>query len=182
LTDYYSLLYLKFIQDIPKSEAGNWNTLSQTQSWKSWSGYAFENICLQHIEKIKNALGISGVHSQQSSFYSKGDDENEGTQIDLVIDRNDNAITLCEMKFYNDDVVLNKENAEKLRRRVGVFRRNSETKKQIFLTFVTTFGLIDQLEALNVERVKALIELSKHWNTDLDTLIKKLGPLNGKNF
>ncbi|HRI62272.1 MAG TPA: ATP-binding protein, partial [Saprospiraceae bacterium] len=128
LTDYYSLFYLKFIQHIPASEAGHWDTLSQTQSWKSWSGYAFENVCLQHIEKIKQALGISGIHTRQYSFWAKGDDENEGAQIDLLIDRSDNTITLCEMKFYNDDVVLNKEAAKKLRRRIGTFRRVSGTK------------------------------------------------------
>jgi hypothetical protein len=40
----------------------------------------------------------------------------------------------------------------------------------------------EQLEMANIERVKALIELSRHWQVDLDVLLKKLGPLNGKSF
>ncbi|MCB0518871.1 MAG: hypothetical protein H6577_21100 [Lewinellaceae bacterium] len=150
LTDYYSLFYLKFIKDIPSNEAGRWDTLSQTQSWRSWSGYAFENVCFQHIEKLKQALGIAGVHTRQFSFLAKGDDENEGAQIDLLIDRNDNAINLCEIKFYIDDVVLSKETAEKLRRRLGVFRRTSGTKKQVFLTLITTFGLVKNQQSLGL--------------------------------
>jgi uncharacterized protein len=142
LTDCFSLFYLKFIQNLPANEAGRWDTLSQTQTWKTWSGYAFENVCLQHIDKIKQALGILGVHTRQYSFVAKGDAENEGAQIDLIIDRQDNVITVCEMKFYNDDVSISKEMAEKLNRRLRVFRRESGTKKQVFLILVTTFGII----------------------------------------
>lgn len=142
LTDCFSLFYLKFIQNLPANEAGRWDTLSQTQTWKTWSGYAFENVCLQHIDKIKQALGILGVHTRQYSFVAKGDAENEGAQIDLIIDRQDNVITVCEMKFYNDDVSISKEMAEKLNRRLRVFRRESGTKKQVFLILVTTFGIL----------------------------------------
>ncbi len=160
LTDYYSLFYLKFIQDIPSNEAGRWDTLSQTQSWKSWSGYAFENICLQHIDKIKQALGIAGVHTRQYSFFSKGTEESDGVQIDLLIDRNDNAITLCEMKFYNDDVVLNKETGDKLRRRTSRFRQASSTKKQVFLVLVTTFGLVKNQYSIGlIDRVITMDDL-----------------------
>ena len=121
---------------------GNWITLSQTQSWKSWSGYAFENICLQHIEKIKTKLGISGIQSQAFSFLSKGTDEFEGTQIDLLIDRADNAISLCEIKFYNDHYLLSKNEADNIRKKRTLFRHFSKTKKQIFLVLITTFGML----------------------------------------
>ncbi len=73
-----------------------WSALSQTQTFKVWSGYAYENICLQHIDKIKGALGIPGVRTQQFSFWAKGSEEQEGVQIDLLIDRQDNCISLCE--------------------------------------------------------------------------------------
>ncbi|MGB0929619.1 MAG: ATP-binding protein [Chitinophagales bacterium] len=78
LIDNYSLFYLKFIQSIPRNQTENWTMLSQTQSWKSWSGYAFENICLQHIDKIKAALGITGVYTKQFSFLSKASAKTEG--------------------------------------------------------------------------------------------------------
>jgi len=141
LTDNYSLFYLKYIKDIPKNESGNWQSLSQNQSWKSWSGYAFENICLQHIDRIKHGLGIAGVHTKQFSFFARGTDTADGTQIDLLIDRMDNAISICEMKFYNDEYDLTKVDAEKLKRKRTVFRKSSQTKKQIFLVLLTTFGL-----------------------------------------
>ena len=150
LTDNYSLFYLKYIKGIPKNELGNWQSLSQSQSWKSWSGYAYENICLQHVEKIKTALGILGVHTRQFSFFAKASEGQEGAQIDLLIDRMDNSISLCEIKFYNDEFILNKEEAEKLKRKRSVFRRVSKTKKQLFLVLISTYGLVPNKHSLGL--------------------------------
>jgi len=150
LTDNYSLFYLKFIKTLPPNMNGNWITLSQTQSWKYWSGYAFENICLQHIEKIKTKLGIAGIQSQVFSFLSKGTDELEGTQIDLLIDRTDNAISLCEIKFYNDHYLLSKNEADKIRKKRTLFRHFSKTKKQIFLVLITTFGMLESKHSVGL--------------------------------
>ena len=142
LTDCYSLFYLKFIRDIPAKETIAWQSLSQTQTWITWSGYAFENICFHHIDNIKSALGIAGVHTNQYSFLTKTTEENEGAQIDLLIDRQDNVISLCEVKFYNDEWVLTKTDADNLRRKKSIFRHVTRTKKQIFIVLITTFGLI----------------------------------------
>ena len=150
LTDNYSLFYLKYIKDIPNNEAGSWQILSQTQSWKSWSGYAFENICLQHIAKIKTALGISGIHTRHFSFFAKGTEEQEGTQIDLLIDRMDNAISICEVKFYNDEYVLTREEANKLRKKRSIFRQVSKSKKQLFIVLITTFSLAQGKHSLGL--------------------------------
>lgn len=141
LTDNYSLFYLKFIQSIQKNQTGNWLSLSQSQSWRSWSGYAFENICLQHIDKIKEALGISGIHTRNVSFYSKGTDEIDGLQVDLVIDRTDNTVSLCEIKFYNDEYVISKDQAAGLRRKRSLFRQLTGTRKQILVVLISTFGI-----------------------------------------
>ncbi|MFN0035525.1 MAG: AAA family ATPase [Saprospiraceae bacterium] len=150
LTDYYSLFYLKFIRNNPADIKGMWNSLSQTQSFKVWSGYAFESICLQHIEKIKAALGISGVLTRQSSFLAKGDEENEGAQIDLLIDRQDNCISLCEVKFYNDVMILSKAEADSLRAKRSAFQRSTKTKKHIFITLITTYGLTPNLHSIGL--------------------------------
>ncbi|HMP29695.1 MAG TPA: ATP-binding protein, partial [Saprospiraceae bacterium] len=141
LTDCYSLFYLKFIKNIPSNETPSWQSISQSQSWKTWSGYAFENICLIHIENIKNSLGISGIQSSQSSFVLKASEENEGIQIDFLIDRSDKVISLCEVKFYDDKMVLSKDDVDNLRRKRGIFKQATSTKKQIFLVLITTFGL-----------------------------------------
>lgn len=150
LTDCYSLFYLKFIRDIPAKETIAWQSLSQTQTWITWSGYAFENICFHHIDNIKAALGIAGVHTNQYSFLSKPSDENEGAQIDLLIDRQDNVISLCEVKFYNDELVLTKADADGLRRKKSIFRHVTGTKKQIFIVVITTFGLMNNKHSLGL--------------------------------
>jgi len=150
LTDYYSLFYLKFIRDNPSNALGMWNALSQTQTFKVWSGYAFENICLQHIDKIKTALGIAGVLTRQSSFLEKGNGEKEGAQIDLLIDRQDNCISLCEVKFYNDAMVLSKTDADVLRRKKGAFQRSTGSKKHIFITLITTYGLTQNVHSIGL--------------------------------
>lgn len=150
LTDYYSLFYMKFIRDSPENTSGQWKSLSQTQSWTSWSGFAFENVCLQHIDKIKAALGISGIHTTQSSFLSKAADDIDGVQIDLLIDRSDNSVNLCEMKFYNDQLVLSKADAENLRRKRSIFKLATQTRKQVFITLITTFGLAHNKHSLGL--------------------------------
>jgi len=150
LTDCYSLFYLKFLRDISPNERVSWQSLSQTQAWKTWSGYAFENICLQHIANIKVALGIAGVNTSQYSFVAKAGEDTEGTQIDLLIDRQDNVISLCEVKFYNDELILTKVEADNLRRKKSVFRHVSGTKKQIFIVLITTFGLIGNKHSLGL--------------------------------
>ena len=150
LTDCYSLFYLKFIRGIPVQETITWQALSQTQAWITWSSYAFENICLQHVNKIKAALGIAGVHTNQYSFLSKATEEAEGAQIDFLIDRQDNVISLCEVKFYNDEWMLSKTDADNLRRKKSVFRHVTGTKKQIFMVLITTFGLIKNKHSLGL--------------------------------
>ncbi|MEM6965469.1 MAG: ATP-binding protein [Bacteroidota bacterium] len=150
LSDNYSLFYLKFIKDIPPNESGSWTVMSQTQSWKSWSGYAFENICLQHIDKIKSALGIAGVFTRHFSFFAKPSAETEGVQIDLLIDRQDNVVSMCEIKFYNDEWMLSKEDAQKLRKKRTLFQHISKTKKQVFIVAITTFGLLKNQHSLGL--------------------------------
>jgi AAA+ ATPase superfamily predicted ATPase len=150
LTDCYSLFYLKFIRDIPAKERITWQSLSQTQTWITWSGYAFENICFQHIDNLKAALGIAGVHTNQYSFLAKASEENEGAQIDLLIDRQDNVISLCEVKFFNDELILTKIDADNLRRKKSVFRHVTGTKKQIFVVLITTFGLLKNKHSLGL--------------------------------
>ncbi len=141
LTDEYSIFYLKFIENKRVEEKGIWNKFSQTQSYKIWAGYAFENICLKHIPQIKKALGISGVYSETSTYCSRAQDGKPGIQIDLLIDRNDHVINLFELKFYNAEFSISKAYAKELRTKMAVFKENTQTKKQLFYTLLTTFGL-----------------------------------------
>ena len=133
MTDEYSLFYLRFIENKELEGEDIWQHLSQTQAYKTWSGYAFESICLKHVPQIKKALGISGIYSLSSSFYRKGNAEEKGLQIDLLIDRNDHVITLFEIKFYNKEFSMTRDYTEKLRQKMWRFEEITKTKKQISL-------------------------------------------------
>ncbi len=141
LTDEYSLFYLKFIEGQEYEGQDVWHHLSQTQLYRTWSGYAFENVCLKHIPQIKKSLDIAGIYSLSSSFYHKGNAQQKGTQIDLLIDRKDQVINLIEIKFYNETYTINKTYAENLRDKRRVFKAVTKTRKQLFFVMITTFGL-----------------------------------------
>ena len=139
LVDEYSLFYFQFNPN--KKPVGSFIQMSNTAKYKSWAGFAFESVCIKHIQQIKQALGIGGIYSTESSFYSKGNEGETGFQIDMLIDRSDNAINLCEMKFYATEYELSKKEAEKLHIRRELFRAKTQTKKYLINTLLTTFGL-----------------------------------------
>lgn len=141
LTDEYSLFYLKFMEDMEHTGEDAWVKLSETQAYKVWSGYAFETICLKHVAQVKKALGISGVYSTVSGFYKPGKKDESGIQIDLLIDRNDKVINLCELKFYHHAWVLSKKENEQIREQIARFKKLTKTRKQVFFTVITPYGV-----------------------------------------
>jgi len=145
LSDEYSRFYLKFIENSRSGGQGTWLKLSSSQSWKSWSGNAFESICLKHSKEIKSALGISGVYTEESAWRYIGDKNNKGTQIDLLFDRQDFCISICEMKFTNTVFNIDKAYASELQNKLEVFKERTGTKKTLFLTMITTFGIKDNI-------------------------------------
>lgn len=150
LTDPYSLFYLKFIEPNRNPQKGIWTKLSDTPSWKSWSGLAFETICLQHIEEIKRALGIQGVYSEPSSWRSKASKSDDAAQIDLLLDRRDHCITLFEIKFHAGTITLDKQKADALRRKLSLFQQQTQTRKQLFLVLITVHGLQENEHSLGL--------------------------------
>jgi uncharacterized protein len=142
LTDEYSLFYLQFMEANRQQGKDIWQHLSQIATFTAWSGYAFESICLKHIESIKKAMGISGIYSTASSFYQKGNVDQEGVQIDLLLDRNDHSINLFEIKFYNKPYTLTKEYAESLRQKLWRFQAITKTNKQVNWVMISSFGLV----------------------------------------
>jgi uncharacterized protein len=141
LNDEYSLFYLRFIEGKAIMGKNIWLKQSSEEKYKIWAGYAFENLCIKHGEAIKMALGISGIYTETSSYFYKGNDESEGFQLDMLIDRADRAINLCEIKFYNDDFPMTDEFATYLRQRREKFRSIVKTKKALFNTLITTYGV-----------------------------------------
>ena len=139
LTDLYSLFYLKFIKGKKTGGKGTWQQLSNKSTFKAWSGYAFENICMLHIGQIKKALGISGIYSTTSSWLFKGNDALPGCQIDMIIDRSDQTINLCEAKFTKENFAITKTYAAQLRMKKSIFRQATQTKKTTFNTLLTSY-------------------------------------------
>jgi hypothetical protein len=141
LTDEFSLFYLKFMEPNRTSAKGAWQKLSASAVYTSWSGLAFENLCMKHLGAIEKKLGISLIYTESSSWRSPGNHAG-GVQIDLLIDRRDQCINLCEMKFHNAIFSLDGKYAGLLRLRENIFKEQTKTRKQIFHTLITTFGLI----------------------------------------
>lgn len=162
LIDEFSLFYLRFMDEVKITGRDMWSRISQTNAYKIWSGMSFEAICLKHVFEIKMALGIGGDHSEEGPwrYSSQG---SGGAQIDLLIDRTDHTINICEMKFYNDEFAIDKTYALELDRKLRVFREQTRTKKTLLLSFITTYGV-----RLN-DYSKRLV----HHNLTMDLLFKE---------
>lgn len=140
LTDLYSLFYLKFI--LPNKGSGKWEQLVNQSTYTAWSGYAFENICMMHTDQIKAALGIAGVFTNSYSWKFKGNDTLPGAQIDMIINRADKAINLCEAKFTKENFIVTKNYAEQLRMKKAIFRQATDTKSMLISTLISTYPAI----------------------------------------
>lgn len=140
LIDPFCLFYLHFVKKQAKNNNIYWQQNTTSPEVVIWRGYAFENVCFNHIDQIKTALGISGVISSESAWTKKADDE-EGTQIDLLIIRKDNAVNMCEIKFYSDDFTVNKEYYRTIQRRIEMLSKKLPRKTSIYSTLITSYGL-----------------------------------------
>ncbi|GGC15113.1 MULTISPECIES: AAA family ATPase [Dyadobacter] len=146
LTDEYSLFYLKFIEGSKATGPGTWLRFTPGNSWKSWSGNAFESICMKHISQIKKGIGIADVYTEVSVWRHQPKEKTEkGAQIDLLIDRNDACINICEMKFSEYPFEIGKAYATELESKLTVFQQQTKTRKTLFLTMMTTYGVKNSL-------------------------------------
>ena len=137
LADPFTGFYLTFMEgSVPGPK---WAASVDSAQHRAWSGYAFEQVCLGHLPQMRRALGISGVRQQAASWRAVGD---PGTQVDLVIDRNDGIIDLCEMKYAAGPFVVDKSTDQTLRTKAAVFRTLTATRKAVQLVLVTPYGLV----------------------------------------
>lgn len=141
LIDEYSIFYHQFIKSNQKYIPGMWQQLAESQAYKSWAGYAFENLCHKHIKEIKQALGIGAVYTEVSSFSIASTSTQKGVQIDLLIDRKDDSINICEIKFYSGPFSLDRDYYEKLIEKRQRFIDFTKTRKQVFITMITNHGV-----------------------------------------
>lgn len=138
LTDMYTLFYLRFVKGYNGMNDHAWSDIPDKKR-NTWQGYAFEQVCILHINQIKKALGISGIASDVCSWSTRGG--NKGAQIDLIINRTDNVIDLCEMKYSDSLYELTKNYIEWLKERRDLFKKETRTTKTLHLTMITSQGL-----------------------------------------
>ncbi len=139
LIDFYTLFYFHFIRNNRYQDEHFWSTSINSPVHNTWYGLSFEMLCLNHLRQIKQALGISGVQTLACAWRSS--QKSSGAQIDLLIDRKDDTINLCEMKFTHDIFEINKDYNAVLRNKLSSFTHESNTRKSLILTLVTTYGM-----------------------------------------
>jgi AAA+ ATPase superfamily predicted ATPase len=135
LSDFYTAFYFRFIRNSTLLDENNWLNALEGGRYQAWKGYSFEQVCLGHVRQIKRALGIHGIVSQAAAWQS-GE-----AQIDLLIDRKDRVINLFEIKFSEHPFVITKDYAAQLAHKIGVFKATTGTRKSVFLTMLTPFGI-----------------------------------------
>lgn len=145
LIDEYSLFYLTWMAESSSFGLENidpefWIKKQGTAKWRAWSGYAFESVCFKHIQKIKHGLGIEGVSTIESGWHYVGGKGTLGAQIDLVIERADNCINLCEIKYTDSLFTIDKSYEENLKAKKRIFKEQTATKKALFITMMTPYG------------------------------------------
>lgn len=146
--DEYTLFYLDWIEPIKSTllskslMRGYWEKQQHSAAWHSWSGYAFEAVCYKHLPQIGHSLKMSPTAIPNTWRYSpqKGTEE-PGAQIDLLFDRDDDSLTICEIKYTGKPYVIDKQEAMKLKQKIAVFKDKTRTKKQIFLAMISANGL-----------------------------------------
>lgn len=163
LVDQFSLFYLNFMEDKRYFGKNYWLQKIGTPEYAAWSGYSFEMVCLHHIEQIVSALGVSGMYYTPCSWYYRpsvevlndadaDEDLKEGGQIDLLIDRNDKTVSVCEMKYASGEYEITKAYANHVEQRLRAFRKVTSTKKSFSIVYVTPFGLHDNMYARKVHK------------------------------
>ena len=141
LIDNFTLFHFAFVRNYSGRDPSRWSHLVGDRGRSAWGGIAFERVCLLHSAQIKRALGISGILTSESGWRSRPSDTGKGAQIDLVVERADRVVNVCEMKFASGEYEIDAEEARKLRNRIEAFRRGTGTKYGIHLTFVTPYGV-----------------------------------------
>lgn len=139
LVDFYTLFYYRFIRNNQYQDEHYWTSSLNSPTYRTWSGLSFEMLCLTHLNQIKKALGISGIQANACSWRSSSVEN--AAQIDLLIDRRDDTINLCEMKYSKGPFIIDKEYSAKLQNKLDAFTTETSTRKSLMLTMVTTCGL-----------------------------------------
>src|SRR3990167_2680281 len=164
LIDEYTLFYLDWIEPVKNTlqkkslESRYWQEKHNTPTWYNWAGYAFESICYKHINQIRKKLNISpSAIANGWRYVPVAKSKDKGAQIDLLFDRDDDAITICEIKYTNEPFSITKDYAENIKNKIAVFKERTRSKKQIFFVMISANGIKDTI--YSEELVQGIITL-----------------------
>lgn len=141
LIDPFCRFYLQYADKAASGDSYFWQHQVNSPALNSWSGIAFEELCMMHTEQIKRELGISAVMTTESPYTLRGDAQHNGTQCDWVIERGDRVVNLCEMKFANDQYEITKSYDITLRHRINALISRLKSTQTFQLTFITTYSV-----------------------------------------
>ena len=143
LVDNFTLFHFRFVRENRDGDPRFWSSSVDSPALRTWQGLSFELVCLEHVEQIKRALQIGGVRSLNYAWRCENprNDAEKGAQVDLLIDRADGIVNLCEMKFAAEEYALDAADAAAMRNKIAAFKRETGTRKAVHATYVTTFGL-----------------------------------------
>lgn len=142
LIDNMCLFFLHFVDNATAgSDNSFWQRNINAPALNAWRGIAFELVCFTHTAMIKRALGVENVVSNQSAWVERGDDSQGGTQIDLIIERDDHVVNLCEIKFLSVPYEPDNADEKRYRHAISMLQKHLSPKQYIHMTLVSTYGL-----------------------------------------
>jgi len=139
LIDPFVMFHFSFIKGNNNTDNNFWLNQLAGASYRNWTGHAFESLCLLHIKQIKAALGIAAVSTNVANWRSKNVET--GSEIDLLIDRRDNVINICEIKYSEKEFTIDKSYFNVLLNKKVTFAEETKNRKALHLTMITTYGV-----------------------------------------
>ena len=136
LVDLFTLFHLTFSKKLTTDDY--WEQHLNTPVINTWKGLAFEHVCMEHIPQIRRALGLDRIAVEYYSWRSLGSPR---TQVDLIIERADRLVNLCEIKFTQGEYTIDSQEDMKMRNRMMTFSRETKNKSGVIPTWVTPYGL-----------------------------------------
>ena len=159
LTDPFTLFHFRFLET-PSTDEHFWSSTLSSPAQAAWRGLAFERLCLLHLPQVRRALGVGSIHVEAYGWSFKGDETYpDGVQIDLVLERADNIINICEMKYSANVYAIDKAYDSALGRKIATFAGVTGTRKAIHLTLVTVNGLLRNQYSGRVQSEVVLADL-----------------------
>ena len=159
LLDNFTLFHFKFLAGLEEGESLSWNAIQNTPLVNAWRGLSFERVCLEHIDQLKKALGISGITTRQYAWRSLANDKTSGIQIDMLIERSDNVVNICEMKYSSGEYEITKEEHGKILRRRDSFIAETNYKGAAYITLITIDGIVHNAYWNDIQKELTLNDL-----------------------